>query len=107
MKNPFYEGDVVYHPTYGKAIVVMTANYSEPAIQISTKEYGCFWTSTQILSFEPWPEPVHERPFPIGWYIWHPTGRPENPQIKKFKSKPLNGELVHFFGLTYPTNLKD
>lgn len=70
-ENIFQVGDVVYHPSEGKGVVVRTGTQ---AIDVQFKD--CVhngWTYThadanKLLSFSPWPEPNHVRPLKDGVY---------------------------------------
>lgn len=55
----FVVGDTVYHPTLGKCTV---AYIQDDVILVTVFQGNEFKTTQELLSFEPWPLPVHVRP---------------------------------------------
>ena len=55
----FVVGDTVYHPTLGKCTVT---NIQDDVILVAVFQGNEFQTTQELLSFEPWPLPVHVRP---------------------------------------------
>lgn len=71
MKNqPFVVGDTAYHPGLGK---VQIMSIERDGLDIQVMEQAGYnvpqWTYAGLLSFEPWPAPVHERPLQDGYYL--------------------------------------
>lgn len=66
-KTVFNNGDIVYHPKYGKC-KVGEASGGYPYIVPYSSGEG-FYTEITYLSFEPWSAPCHERPLEDGVYI--------------------------------------
>lgn len=60
MKNPFKVGQIVYHPVHGKCEIANIDPHSTSAA-VYLKNMG--WFPVGILSYEPWPAPVHSLPF--------------------------------------------
>lgn len=68
MNNPFKEGDVVYHTVLGKGRVTHNPSAKEISVRVQFegeeyKEGGYHIQDSAHLSFDPWPEPNHTRPF--------------------------------------------
>ena len=61
MKNPFKVGQTVYHPVYGKSEVGAIDKHQRSTHPVYLK--GKAWVLVELLSYEPWPKPVHEKPF--------------------------------------------
>lgn len=64
--NPFREGDIVYHPRDSKGKVLGLYTSELVKVQFDKHKYvdgGYHCAYIEELSFEPWPAPVHERPF--------------------------------------------
>lgn len=59
MKNPFKKGDTVYHPGYGK-VFVGDVDDNSVGVRINGHRH---LLKLDYLSFEPWPKPVHIRPW--------------------------------------------
>ena len=105
--NQFKDGDVMYHPYYGMVCVQDGAAVNE-AIRIKGKGY----IASSLLSYKPWPAPVHERPLLEGFYIANELDN-EHPIIVKVMGDGLlfvEGrktcrkayELVHYLGTKIP-----
>lgn len=62
MSNPFKEGDIVYHTVRGKCTVVGSYGPEECHV-LFEPPHNKGIVPTQALSFDPWPEPNHTRPF--------------------------------------------
>lgn len=62
MNNPFKEGDVVYHTVRGKCTVIAVENAEDCHVQFEAP-YSKGIVPIGSLSFDPWPEPNHTRPF--------------------------------------------
>ena len=104
MNNPFRVGDKVYHHREG--LVTITKISEGPALIRVEKDKDYWWFPVEMLSFEPWTAPVHKRPFRKGWYIARRgVGLP--PDLFRLQEPTEGWELLHYFGETYPTNLKD
>lgn len=68
--NPFRPGDTAYHPGFGKVKVLSIERGVDIQVQDYGKEYMIpQWTIASLLSFTPWPEPVHVRPLEDGYYL--------------------------------------
>lgn len=68
MKNPFKKGDTVYHPSYGEGRIYMNPkeDSDQVAVRFPSHAYSIRGYSVEkvaCLSFKPWPNPQHERPF--------------------------------------------
>lgn len=61
MKNPFKIGQTVYHPIYGSSKVGAIDEHQHSTHPIYLNDKG--WVQVELLSYEPWPKPVHEKPF--------------------------------------------
>lgn len=62
MNNPFKEGDVVYHTVRGKCTVIAVENTEDCHVSFEAP-YSKGIVPIGSLSFDPWPEPNHTRPF--------------------------------------------
>lgn len=58
-ESVFTAGDTVYHPTLGKCTVTYV---QDDEILVAVFQGNEFKTTQELLSFEPWPLPVHVRP---------------------------------------------
>lgn len=62
--NPFKSGDVVYHPMYGKLVVSKTPERDDDICPCQSSETGVtMFLDYFFLSFKPWGDACHERPF--------------------------------------------
>ena len=61
MKNPFKIGQTVYHPIYGSSKVGAIDEHRHSTHPVYLKDKG--WVQVELLSYEPWPKPVQEKPF--------------------------------------------
>ena len=108
MKRVFNVGDVVYHPKYGKGVVknVDSAVRSEDPYFVEWMvTYYPGWFAESMLSFEPWPKPVHVKPFAKGWYVFLEN----NHYLVKYLSEFPEEEdvtLIHYFGARMPEGIK-
>ena len=105
MNRVFKHSDVVYHPQYGKGDVtsIDQSPRSQCPYHVVFKSVS-MWCKDVMLSYEPWPPPVHVKPFQKGWYAYcnkldgvyhiaHLSSRPEG----------KNRQLLHYFGTEMPT----
>ena len=68
-KQPFVVGDTAYHPGLGK-VKIYSIERDGGDIQVREAEDTVpQWTNASLLSFEPWPAPVHERTMQDGYYL--------------------------------------
>lgn len=68
MSNVFEVGDVVYHPFYGK-VIILSINAEYMAIDTEIGNYLLRVDEVKkFLSFTPWPAPNHVRPLKNGVY---------------------------------------
>ena len=107
--NQFKAGDVMYHPRHGRVVLRGGAVENKG---VSVELFG--WIHIALLSYKPWPAPVHERPLLDGWYVatdldedyltlvqvlwgsWFVDGRETNGEAY---------ELVHYLGTEIPKTL--
>lgn len=68
--NPLRPGDTAYHPSFGKVKVLALERGVDIQVQDHGKDYIIpQWTVPALLSFTPWPEPVHTRPIEDGYWL--------------------------------------
>lgn len=64
----FKKKDVVYVPTKGRGEIIAIDRSNHPyCVKFDDNDSG--WFQEGLLSFEPWPAPVHVRPMKVGWYV--------------------------------------
>lgn len=83
-KQIFRNGDVVYHPEYGRGIVERTDESSVPVL-VNFDDGEPAWATEKMLSFSEWPKPNHERPVENGWWVVAVKGYPEDPCVRLVK----------------------
>ena len=70
---PFAVHDIVFHPGFGRVEISEITQAGDIRVVILSQPPGerwvPQWTTPSLLSFEPWPEPVHKRPMLDGYYL--------------------------------------
>lgn len=108
MAYVFKPGDEVYHSLKGKGKVIRISTDQlddTPYCVEWDVTWATDWQREKLLSFEPWPEPVHVRPFNKGWYV---LLLQDKSYRVEYLTKELSEEveLVHFLGARMPEGLK-
>lgn len=74
MNLVFKKGDVVYVPTKGRGEIIARDRSDRPYCVKFNEGTPAEWFQEGLLSFEPWPAPVHVRPMKVGWYAVRVSG---------------------------------
>lgn len=105
----FQKGDVVYHPVYGKGEVVRTEQTTKNSYNAEVffdDDPGKYnWFSEKTLSFKPWSEPCHVRPFERGWYVLRYKGIYTVVERKTAPAKDVR--IIKYLGKEFPQDWEE